>query len=118
MSVSTPLEIQRRTKLDAESTKLLRTFDLEWRCGTRLIHMILEAGYPPQVVGQALVEVLVSYQKMCRERTSDFIRLREVLGHVLAQLRITNDQPTSEQVRSWCEAANVPPLVREHLVHG
>ncbi|HHG4593420.1 TPA: hypothetical protein ACPWFJ_003586 [Pseudomonas aeruginosa] len=118
MSVSTPLEIQRRTKLDAESTKLLRTFDLEWRCGTRLIHMILEAGFPPQVVGQALVEVLVSYQKMCRDRTSDFIRLREVLGHVLAQLRTVSDLPSADQVRSWCDAANVPPLVREYLAHG
>lgn len=47
MTVSIPLEIQRLTGLDEASTTRLRTFDLEWRCGTQFIFKMLEAGHKP-----------------------------------------------------------------------
>ncbi|MBG6289446.1 hypothetical protein N5C93_27520 [Pseudomonas nitroreducens] len=118
MSVSTPLEIQRRTQLDAESTKLLRTFDLEWRCGTRLITLMLEAGYPPLAIGHALREVLGQYQRMCIERSNDFSRLRTVLSHVLNHLRKSDAALPNEQVLQWCTLSNVPSIVTEQLIHG
>lgn len=118
MTVSIPLEIQRLTGLDEASTTRLRTFDLEWRCGTQFIFKMLEAGHKPEVVGAALIDVLVSYQRMCREGVSDFIRLRVVLGHILQILTSFGNAPTADDVVRWCEITNVPPPIREFLING
>jgi len=118
MTVSIPLEIQRRTGLDAASTTRLRTFDLEWRCGTQFVFKLLEGGHAPEAIGTALMEVLLTYQRLCREGVSDFIRLRVVLEHVLRGLALHGEAPLAERVRLWCEAANVPAPIREVLVHG
>lgn len=118
MTVSIPLEIQRLTGLDEASTTRLRTFDLEWRCGTQFIFKMLEAGHKPDVVGLALNDVLAAYQRMCREGISDFIRLRVVLGHILQILTSNDNAPSQDDVVLWCETTNVPQPIREYLING
>lgn len=118
MTVSIPLEIQRLTGLDDASTTRLRTFDLEWRCGTQFIFKMLEAGHKPDVIGLALIDVLASYQRMCREGISDFIRLRVVLGHILKILATSGNAPEPDAVVVWCESTNVPHPIREFLING
>lgn len=118
MSVSIPLEIQKLTGLDEVSTNRLRTFELEWRCGTRFIFKLLEAGHNPEVLGAALTDVLASYQRMCREGISDFIRLRVVLGHILKILITSGSGPAPDDVATWCEVTNVPEPIREYLING
>lgn len=118
MTVSIPLEIQRLTGLDEASTTRLRTFDLEWRCGTQFIFKMLEAGHKPEVIGPALIDVLVAYQRMCREGISDFVRLRVVLGHILQILTSNGNGPAPDDVVMWCETTNVPLPIRECLING
>ncbi|TXG98837.1 MAG: hypothetical protein E6R08_03630 [Nevskiaceae bacterium] len=118
MTVSIPLEIQRLTGLDDASTTRLRTFDLEWRCGTQFIFKMLEAGHKPDVIGAALIDVLEAYQRMCREGISDFIRLRVVLGHILQILTKSGNAPAVDDVSHWCETTNVPQPIREFLING
>ena len=118
MTVSIPLEIQRLTGLDDRTTTRLRTFEREWRCGTQFIFTLLHAGHRADLVGVALTEVLGTYQRMCREGISDFVRLRVVLGHVLQTLGTGAGTPSAEQIGQWCRSANVPDSIRECLIHG
>ncbi|GAB3472831.1 hypothetical protein [Azotobacter salinestris] len=82
MSTSIARDIQRLAGLDEPSTTLLRSFDLEWRCGSRFIKTLLLAGYNPPIVGTALTEALPRYRRMCQLGIADYERLKFVLGHL------------------------------------
>ncbi|MCC9289605.1 hypothetical protein [Pseudomonas aeruginosa] len=118
MTVTIPLVIQRLTALDEASTTGLRTFELEWRCGTQFIYKMLEAGHKPEVIGAALIDVQVAYQPMCREGISDIIRLGVVLGHMLQIVTSYGNAPARDDVVLWCETTNVPQPMREFLING
>ncbi|WP_137887484.1 hypothetical protein [Pseudomonas sp. 2FE] len=118
MSISIPLQIQRMTGLEAPAMTCLRKFDLEWRCGTHFIYLMLLAGHKPELIAAALNDALASYQRMCRDGVNDFIRLRLVLGHVVKILTTSGDAPSTDNIEAWCESTNVPQLLREHLING
>lgn len=118
MSISIPLQIGRMTDIDRDTLRLLRNFDIEWRCGSRLIYMMLSEGLPAAPIAGALTRVMVTYQQMCRDGVCDFNRLRAVLGEVLAALRENQSAPSEQQLLQWCAKANVPQTVREYLTHG
>lgn len=118
MTATVPLEIQRMTKIDAASANRLRTFDLEWRCGSQFILEALKAGCQPEVIGAALRDCLASYQRMCLDGISDYIRLRMVLSHVIKILGASGNPPAPNQILAWCEATRVPEPIREYLING
>lgn len=120
MSTSIARDIQRLAGLDEPSTTLLRSFDLEWRCGSRFIKTLLLAGYNPPIVGTALTEALPRYRRMCQLGVADYERLKFVLGHLYRALEQVDQRPGAELTTRWGRHAYVPPEVTEYLIqtHG
>lgn len=116
MSTSIARDIQRLAGLDEPATTLLRTFDLEWRCGTRFIKTLLLAGYNPPAIGTALTEALQRYQRMCRQGVADYERLKSVLGQLYLALERADQLPDNELTVRWGLHAYVPSEVTEYLI--
>lgn len=116
MSTSIARDIQRLAGLDEPSTTLLRSFDLEWRCGTRFIKTLLLAGYNPPTIGTALTEALQRYQRMCQQGVADYERLKFVLGHLYRALERADQRPGDDLTARWGRHAYVPSEVTEYLI--
>lgn len=116
MSTSIARNIQRLAGLDEPATTLLRTFDLEWRCGTRFIKTLLQAGYNPPGMGTALTEALQRYQRMCQLGVADYERLKSVLGLLYRALDRAGQLPGAELTARWGRHAYLPAEVTEYLI--
>lgn len=120
MSTSIARNIQRLAGLDESATTLLRTFDLEWRCGSRFIKILLLAGYNPPTIGTALSEALQRYQRMCQLGVADYDRLKAVLSHLYLALERAGQRPGNELTARWGRHAYLPAEITEYLIqtHG
>jgi len=118
MPIPITSEIKAKIKLDDTTARLLRTLDLEWGCACRLIKRMIDAGFDKSTIGCALQVVLPSYQKMCRERVSEYDRLQSVLDHIYQSLKRTGNAPSPEQTALWCKESFIPEEVAARLIHG
>jgi len=110
--------ISARTKLDEQSATILRSFDIEWRCGTRFIQALLEGGCPADLLGSSLRDALFSYRIMCQQGIGDFDRLLYVLSRVFAALKGKEQLPEREQLVIWFNESLVPTEIQEYLLNG
>lgn len=118
MSTTITRDIQNRTHIDDNAARILRSLDLEWRCGVKLLQKVVHNCSSPEIIGDALTNSLHTYQVMCREGINDYERLKTVLGHIYQTLTKHSQTPATEDTQQWCAECRVPQEITEYLLNG